>query len=91
MAQVQIPDTLPDLPRKSQRWEDPRLKSHIMNPPPRSRHKRHLQVLSASSHSQKPAGGAQSRKQFMVAPPKDISKVTKSHPKGDNDIEFSAD
>ena len=31
------------------------------------------------------------RKQFMVVPPKDISEVTKSHPKGDDDIEFSTD
>ena len=32
MAQVQIPEMLPDLPGKFQRHEDPRLKSHIMNP-----------------------------------------------------------
>ena len=91
MAWVQIAETLPDLPGKSQKQEDSLLKRHIMKPPPRSEHKRHLQVVSASSHSLKLAGGTQSRKQFLVVPAKDISKVMKSHPTDNDDTEFSID
>ena len=55
MAQVQIPETLPDLPGKSLRQEDPRLKLELYHEfPLRSGHKKHLQVLSPIGHSQKP-------------------------------------
>ena len=91
MARVQIPETLPDLCGKSQRREDPRLKSHIMNPPPPE----WAQEASPATVREQPFTETRRwrpiKKQFMVAPPKDISEVTKSHPKGDNDIEFSVD